>query len=246
MFRDLVDWSATGHPHCSEAWEEMAICGLARVRSYQAGMCSATDVAAAMRDTATWVGRRGRHGERTDAVVLRDDLDLLPAVYVEPYSSPCPQRIEPAVFLEEAVGCPLPSGAIRQIDQAWRIALRHFARLAEATGLEGAELLEAGQSNETVNPSRRLSNQLPGAWPPAARKAAVQLLAGRSTDPGLILLWATSTPQAVPAPLRDRWRGLVAVMDPRVGRLPDAERRRVRDQARRWAGTTAEPADVAV
>ncbi len=249
MYIDLVGWVRQHYPQCPDAWEEMAIYGLARARECESGRCTPAQVRAGMVDTARWVAHRGRHGERQDESVSASDTEqLFDRAPVADVAHPvvAGHWVDPVDYLVVALDAGLPATARDLIDQAWDIAQEHFVMLARVTGLQGEALLAEGQSRDGVNRARRLSGQLPRDWPPAVRKAVVHLFAGTPRNPGLLLLWATTDPGEVPVPIRRRWRGLVAVIDPLVGRLPDTDRRRLRDQARRWAPSTPTPAGIAV
>lgn len=242
MYAELIVWLRRHYPDLSGAWDEMAVYALSRARVFRAGRCSPTSVRAGMVDTAWWVDWRGRHGERLDDLVRTVDPDDLLGVPVVPDDDdPGVPDAPPGLlaYLATVLGKDLPDPARELIEEAWRIAQDHYVMLARITGLHGAALIAAGQSRDGVNRARRLSGQLPRAWPSAVRKAMVHLLAGSSRDPGLLLLWATVDPDSVPPLLRRQWRGLVAVLDPRVGRLPESDRRRFRDQARQASPATA-------
>jgi hypothetical protein len=241
MYGELITWVRHQYPDYSDAWDEMATYAISRAGACRTGRCSPTYVRAGMVDTAWWVDWRGRHGERLDDLVRTVDPDDLLNVPVVPDAAQ--PRVPdappgPLAYLVRVLGTDLPDSARELIEEAWGVAQDHYVMLAGVTGLHGAALIAAGQSRDEVNRARRLSGQLPRAWPPAVRKAMVHLFAGTSRDPGLLLLWATAEPDKVPPLLRQRWRGLVAVLDPRVGGLSESDRRRLRDQARNWSQAT--------
>lgn len=241
MYGELISWVRRHYPELSDAWDEMAVYALSRAGACRAGRCSPTYVRAGMVDTAWWVDWRGRHGERLDALVCMVDADDLLDVEVVPDAAgPALPDVPPGplAYLTTVLGSDLPDPARELIEEAWGIAQDHYVVLARVTGLHGAALIAAGQSRGGVNRARRLSGHLPRVWPVAVRKAMVHLLAGSSRDPGLLLLWATVDPDSVPPPIRRRWRGLVAVLDPRVGSLAESDRRRLRDEARQWSPPT--------
>ncbi len=189
-----------------------------------------------MLGTAAWVNYRGREEERLDRPepsIESIDLVAEPMVPAGGGAEPS-RRPSPVEYLGEALRGGLPGLANDVLDEAWKIAHDHYLWLADLTGLRGEELLAAGQSNVGVNRHRRLARRLPGSWPIATRKAVVHLLAGTPRHSGLLAWWATTRAGDVPASVRSRWRGLVAVVDPTVGRMPDADRRLLREQAQRW------------
>jgi hypothetical protein len=242
MYAELIVWARRHYPALSDAWDEMAVYALSRAGACRAGRCSPMAVRAGMVDTAWWVAWRGRHGERLDDLVRTvdpDDLLDLPVVPDDDDLGGADALPGPLAYLATVLGNDLPDPARELIEEAWGVAQDHYGMLARITGLRGAALIAAGQSRDGVNRPRRLSGQLPRVWPGAVRKAMVHLLAGSSRDPGLLLLWATVDPDSVPPLLRRQWRGLVVVLDPRVGRLPEADRRRFRDQARQAPPPTA-------
>ena len=238
MYVELIGWARRQCPDLSDAWDEMAVYALSRAGACRARRCSPSDVRAGMVDTAWWVEWRGRHGERLDDFVrMVDPSDLLEVPVVSDAADPPlpdpPQS--PLAYLAAVLEADLPHSVGELIEEGWGVAQRHYVMLAQVTGLHGAALIAAGQSHEGVNRARRLSGQLPRAWPSAVRKATANLFAGSATEPGLLLLWATVDPGHAPPQLRRRWQGLVAVIDPKVGRLSESDRRRHRDQARQWS-----------
>jgi hypothetical protein len=243
VFSALVTWITEYHPAAREAWEEMAIYALARARHYQAGHLSAGEIRRGMVDTARWVGRRGRHGERLDfahhiaplgelvAPPLADGREERTA---EDAGTP-PHGLGVGGYLAAVVGQDLPAPAGELIDETWRIAREHYAWLIDLTGLQGKALVAAAQARNSVNRSRRLLNRLPREWPPATRKAAALLLTGApSAGDGLLAWWATTAPVDVPRGVRLHWSGLLAVIDPEVGSLSEEARRLRRERARHW------------
>lgn len=249
MYVALVGWVQRHYPRCPDAWEEMAVYAVSRVGRVKAGQCSTADVRAGMLDTAWWVGYRGRQGERLDfpeRTVEPEELVAEPLVVPMSGSAGPSDPVSPVVYLATVLGTDLPATARGLIDQAWEIAHQHYVMLAETTGLTGEALLAGAQSNVNVNPARRLSGQLPRDWPTATRKSVVHLVAGSPSEAGLLAWWATTPPGEVPSTVRRRWCGLVAVIDPRVGGLAEVDRRRLRDQARRWAPSIPEHEGIAV
>ena len=249
MFVDLVRWVKRHYPQYPDAWEEMAIYALSRADACRTGRCSAVQVRAGMADTGWWVDWRGRHSERNDGLLRTVDPEVL---IDEPPSATIPVeergsgQMGPVAYLASVLGGDLPEKARELIERASDVAQEHYVMLALVTGLHGEALLAQGQALNTVNRARRLTGQLPSDWPSTVRKAVVHLLAGTPKDPGLLLAWATVEPNEVPSEVRRRWRGLVAVVDPHVGRLPEPDRRRHRDQARRWTPSTPAQDAIAV
>jgi hypothetical protein len=243
VFAALVTWTTEYHPAAREAWEEMAVYALARARHYQAGHLSAGEIRRGMVDTARWVERRGRHGERLD---FADHIAPLCELVAPPSAAPPQERsVEDAGtpphglgvvgYLAAVVGGDLPAPAGVLIEETWRIAREHYVWLIDLTGLKGRALVAAAQARNSVNRSRRLLNRLPREWPPATRKAAALLLTGSpSVGDGLLAWWATTAPVDVPHAVRLQWSGLVAVIDPEVGGLSEEARRRRRERARHW------------
>lgn len=239
MFAELVRWVKRHYPQYPDAWEEMAIYALSRADACRAGRCSPVQVRAGMADTGWWVDWRGRHSERRDGLLR----DVDPEDLIDEPSATIPGEqgsglIGPVAYLETVLGGDLPERARELIERGSDVAQQHYVTLAQVTGLQGEALLAQGQALNTVNRARRLTGQLPADWPSTVRKAVVHLLAGTPRDPGLLLMWATVDPDEVPSDVRRQWRGMVAVIDPRVGRLQEPDRRRHRDQARRWTPST--------
>jgi hypothetical protein len=140
----------------------------------------------------------------------------------------------PVQFLESVLGERLSEGARELMDEACGIAQEHYLMLSEVTGFHGEELLEAAHSR-VPSKFRRLIGRLPCEWPPTARRAVANLITGTPQKAGLLLHWALVEPDEVARSVVARWRGMVAVIDPEVGNLPEADRRRLRDRARRWS-----------
>lgn len=249
MYVDLIVWVRRHYPDHPDAWDEMAVYALSRASALKAGQCSPTQVRAGMVNTARWNERRGRQGERMDELDRAGNPDdLIDEPLVPDAAKPCASDSPagPLEYLTTVLGANPPDTARELLEDAWDVAKHHYVTLARITGMHGEALIAAAQSRNDVNRARRLSRQLPRDWPAAIRKAMVHLFAGTPRDPGLLLLWATTDPKDVPAVLHRRWRGLVAVLDPQVGRLPEPDRRRLRDQARRWTPCAPTPTEVAV
>lgn len=239
MFGALVSWLRDRHPDDNVAWEDMAVYALSRAGLCQASMLTAANIRAGMLATAAWVKYRGRQLERLDraepSIESVDVIDepMLPVVgEEEPLKLPSPLE-----YLMAVLGRDLPGRAGDVVDEAWKIGHDHYVWLAGLTGFRGEELLAAGQSRVDVNPHRRLARRLPRDWPSATRKAVVHLLAGTPRDAGLLWWWATTPGEAVPESVRSQWRGLVAIIDPTVGRMAELDRRVLRERARRWQPT---------
>jgi hypothetical protein len=240
MYAALVTWVRDHYPDDRAAWEDMAVYALSRAELCRASLLTAANVRAGMLGTAAWVNYRGRELERLDRPEPSiESIDvvaepILPAVGEAEASKP-PSPVE---YLAEALRGDLPGVAGEVLDEAWKIAHDHYVWLADLTGLAGEALLAAGQSRVEVNRHRRLVRRLPTSWPTATRKAVVHLLAGAPRHSGLLAWWATTPVSEVPASVRSRWSGLVTVIDPTVGRLTDADRRILREQAQRWQPST--------
>ena len=242
-FSALVDWATRYHPAASDAWEDMAVYALARARYYQAGRLSAAEIRTGMVNTARWVARRGRHGERLDSLghpgplsdVVAPPLVPAPDDRTDQNAGAARQHLDVGGYLAAVWGRDLPPLSAAVIDETWQIARDHYSWLIDVTGLRGKPLVAAAQARNDVNRSRRLLNRLPRDWPPATRKAAALLFTGSpSAGEGLLAWWATTAPGDIPPDIRSRWSGLLAVIDPEVGTLPEEARRRHREHARRW------------
>jgi hypothetical protein len=236
MYVELVAWLSKRYPQAGVAWDDMAVYALGRVASCRASVLTASTVRAGMLGTAAWVRYRGREQERLDrGEPSIESVDLVADSLVTERFAPEPTRLpSPVEYLRVALAGSLPVRAQDVVDEGWRIAHDHYVWLAGLTGLCGESLLEAGQSAPAVNRHRRLVRRLPESWPAVTRKAVVQLLAGTPRQSGLLLWWASAPAVEVPMPVRSRWRGLVAVIDPSVGGLSERQRRLVRERAQRW------------
>jgi hypothetical protein len=235
MYLALVSWARDHYPGVHQAWEDMAVYALSRATLVRTSAVSAESVRAGMLGTAAWVRYRGRESERLDRPEPSiEAIDLVAEPLVA--SSTEPEKAKPTSpvdYLTDALGGDVPTSARDVLDRAWEIASEHYVWLADITGLRGQALLAAGQAQGEVNRHRRLSRRLPVTWPTPTRKAVVHLLAGTPRNPGLLAWWATTPSGGVPVTVRSGWRGLVAVIDPAIGAMPDGERRLVREQAQR-------------
>jgi hypothetical protein len=236
MYGELVSWARDHYPRDHQAWEDMAVYALSRVTLFRGSVMSAESVRVGMLGTAAWVRYRGRQLERLDRPepsIESIDLVAEPVLSTETEAER-PKPATPIDYLIDTLGGEVPGLARDVLDRSWEIAQEHYMWLADQTGLRGEALLVAGQAHGEVNRYRRLSRRLPASWPTATRKAVVQLLAGTPRHSGLLVWWATTPSQGVPVAVRSRWRGLVAVIDPSVGGMPDQDRRLLREQAQRW------------
>jgi hypothetical protein len=236
MYLALLTWVSEHHPDDAAAWEDMAVYALSRVDLCQDSELTAANLRAGMLGTAAWVHYRGRDLERLDRPEPSiESMDVIDESFLEAtVDGNLTRPSSPVEYLADALGGDMSDSAGEVLDEAWRIAHDHYVWLADLTGLRGEELLAAGQSRVEVNRHRRLARRLPLEWPAATRKAVVHILAGTPRHSGLLSWWATRPASEVPTSVRSRWRGLVAVIDPSVGRLADADRRILRERAQRW------------
>jgi hypothetical protein len=236
MYGALVSWARDHYPRDHQAWEDMAVYALSRAALFRGSVMSAEGVRAGMLGTAAWVRYRGRELERLDRPEPSiESIDLVAEPLLPSATeSEQPKPASPVDYLTVALGGDIPGLALDVLDRAWKVAHEHYVWLADLTGLRGEALLAAGQAHGEVNRYRRLSRRLPETWPPATRKAVVHLLAGTPRNSGLLVWWATTPAAEVPGSVRSRWRGLVSVVDPAVGGMPDGDRRLRREQAQRW------------
>jgi hypothetical protein len=232
----------------------MAVYALARVGHFRDGRLSVGEIRAGMLDSARWVERRGRHGERLDSqewLWPRGDFDAdqleSPSDHGNEGHAAQPRRLNLREYLVVALGRELSEATSTVVDEAWLIARDHFVWLIEVSGLDGPALVAAAQARSGVNRSRRLVNRLPLGWPPATRKAVGLLFTGSpALGDGVVVWWATTPPERVPANLRCSWSGLLAVVDPGVGVMSEVARRQRREHARRGVRSVLDASEIAV